>query len=453
MKNKFLLLIVILIFISGRECAGQTVPHWQWAKGGSGHGATEFIKMATDPFGDVYCMGFYSDTLQFGSTSLIDSILSPHTNFFISKYNSAGQFQWAKTSEGDCNGNSTRSITSDLYGNVYVAGSVGNCSLFIIGSDTLTGPASFLAKYDSSGVEQWAEIFFGGGTCATFDVCTDLSGNVYITGGYSGYVTFGTTTLSSGGIFIVKINSSGGVIWATGDYGYGGYGRSISADNFGNVYVTGDAYAGASFGNDTILSQGYFLVKYDSSGNEIWLRTATGASASNYIATTPSGKIFVTGASSSQTITFGAYSLNYTTGSTTHNMYIVQYDSSGTVDWLKGSLGVGAEDSYSIASDGLGNAYITGRIVSPNIIFDNDTLNAPIGSMEPMYIVKYNSTGNVNWAIALSGGGDDWNGVAANNNGDVYVGGDYEGAINPFIIGNDTLPPNSVGEHPFVAKL
>jgi hypothetical protein len=77
-------------------------------------------------------------------------------------------------------------------------------------------------------------------------VAADASGNVYVTGGFSGTAQFGTTNLTSGGtidVYLAKYDSAGNFLWAQQAKGTGGYesaGRDICADNKGNVYVAGN---------------------------------------------------------------------------------------------------------------------------------------------------------------------------------------------------------------------
>jgi hypothetical protein len=85
-------------------------------------------------------------------------------------------------------------------------------------------------------------------------IAVDASGNSYVTGGFEGTATFGSTTLESSGsqdIFVAKLDNRGNWLWAKkaggtdSDYGYG-----IAVDASGNSYVTGYFYsATATFGS------------------------------------------------------------------------------------------------------------------------------------------------------------------------------------------------------------
>src|SRR4051812_18939383 len=61
----------------------------------------------------------------------------------------------------------------------------------------------------------WARNGAGSGSDAAKTLCVDLSGNVYIAGGYSSAITFGSVTLTNGAnTFVTKYNNTGNVLWA-----------------------------------------------------------------------------------------------------------------------------------------------------------------------------------------------------------------------------------------------
>src|ERR1044071_1882629 len=63
----------------------------------------------------------------------------------------------------------------------------------------------------------WAKNSGGINSDGGKSVCTDLNGNIYVTGYYAGPIAFGTATLNSIGtinVFIAKYDKSGNVLWA-----------------------------------------------------------------------------------------------------------------------------------------------------------------------------------------------------------------------------------------------
>src|SRR5262245_16912892 len=131
-------------------------------------------------------------------------ILILNSQFLI--LNSAAQsptWLWAKTASGASSENSY-AVASDSGGNVIIAGKF-YVTTFSIGSYTLTnangGTADFfVAKYDAAGNVIWASS--GGGTDYDdiTDIATDVAGNVFVTGYYSGTsIILGNDTLTTSG--------------------------------------------------------------------------------------------------------------------------------------------------------------------------------------------------------------------------------------------------------------
>ncbi len=77
------------------------------------------------------------------------------------------------------------------------------------------------------------------------------------------------------------------------------------------------------------------------------------------------------------------------------DLFVVKYNSSGNVIWAKKGGGNSAEYATSVASDPTG-IYVTGSFSSASVTFGSTTLNNSGASN--IYIVKYTTNGNVIWA-------------------------------------------------------
>ncbi len=212
---------------------------------------------------------------------------------------------------------------------------------------------------------------------------------------------------------------------------------SVAVDLFGNTYVTGwfDSPS-ITFGLTTLTNVGaydVFVVKYNSSGNVLWAKSAGGTSydAASSIAVDAVGNVYVAGYFTSPTITFDNDSLSNTGNTTddTSDLFLVKYDANGNVKWAKSAGGLNNDEATSIAVNASGNIYMTGSFNSFNINFgvitliNTDTLNYT----DDIFVTKYNTNGNVIWAVSKGGTGwDEANAVAVDTSGNAYVAGIFE---------------------------
>jgi hypothetical protein len=352
----------------------------------------------------------------------------------------APNWAWAN-SAGGTQHDYNKSSTTDLSGNTYVTGWYLSSSI-TFGAITLTNnslaSSIFIVKYDASGNVLWAKSAGGTGSVLGYSIATDASGNVYVTGSYgSPFITFGTDTLTtpnnSPDIFIVKYDSSGNELWAKRAGGNGidqGYG--ITTDTFGNIYVTGYYSDFMILGTDSLSIGGenFFIAKFDALGNEVWARSGDCPSTNRCwsVTTDVSGNVYVTGEYGSTYLSFGADTIVNTNGFG-YDIFIVKYDSSGNVLWARGVGGnSGQYYGYSISADPFGSVYVTGSWIGSSLIFGTDTLNN-VGSGD-IFILKYDALGNALWVEgAGSFGNDVGNSTTSDAAGNVYVTGYYSYSI------------------------
>jgi Beta-propeller repeat len=155
-------------------------------------------------------------------------------------------------------------------------------------------------------------------------------------------------------------------------------------------------------------------------------------------ATDQNGNFYVTGVFTSSTISFGNNTL---TNQGFRDAFIVKYDSNGNVLWAKNIGGIDEQQIFGVCTDNANNVYITGDFGSPTLVIDNITLSNSIvvtPSTQDIFIAKLNSNGTAIWAKNAGGSRADYgNAVVADNNGNVYLGGQF---VSPSItIGGFTL--------------
>ncbi len=472
----FYKVIFFLIFFFNENSFCQA-PNWAWAKSAIGDSGEVANSIATDSYGNIYVTGtFTSPVLSFGTISLVSS---GNEDIFIAKYDANGNVLWAKSAGGTYWDRST-SITVDAFDNIYVTGCFESDTLYF-DNDTLVnlyyGMDLFIAKYDSSGNVLWAKRD-GIGASQPNAITTDISGNVYLTGGYySAIIVFGSDTLNNlslGGngydVFTVKYDNSGNVLWARGGRGlYQDIAFSITTDHNDGLYVTGQFTSPAlSFGTLMLNNNGgssgdIFIVKYDTSGNVIWAKNEGGSSSdnTNSIVADNFGNFYLAGYFFSDSITFDSTIL-FNSGPYHPNMFIAKYDSIGNVIWAKTTTGYPDDDrAESVAVDNAGNIYVTGLYAGSNspISFDSITLTNSGAPYSDIFIVKYNSNGNALWVKSTIGNtNDEAYSIVYNNSGSIYVGGSFESnaiIFDSYIIPNSN--PGCIGTFTcydmFVAKL
>ncbi|NBY09443.1 MAG: hypothetical protein EBQ77_00270, partial [Sphingobacteriia bacterium] len=186
---------------------------------------------------------------------------------FLAKFNANGVRQWG-TYYGDISAEGNSAVTdmiacaADQNGNIYMCGNSGYVQngtvLATIGSYQsmfCTLPyESFLVKFNSNGQRTWGTYYGRGsgnhcGTPSPWSYCylnsitTDLLNNVYVSG-WSSCIPEAITpmpyqTCNQDGAIFAKFNQNGVRQWGT--Y-YGGIGKATSsiADNFGNIYFSGN---------------------------------------------------------------------------------------------------------------------------------------------------------------------------------------------------------------------
>ena len=451
--------------------------NYKWANSIGNTTTDKSYDITTDGSGNVYITGEFSGTADFDpGTGTADLISNGSADIFFAKYDSSGNYLWAKNIGSSSFDDRSSGIITDSIGNVYITGAFRGTADFDPGAGTTNlTPIGwydiFIAKYDSSGNYIWAKNVGSTNWDESFDIASDAIGNVYITGFFQDTADFdpgaGTTNLASVGnqdIFITKYDNSGNFLWAKniGSASYD-YGYSITTDAWSNVYITGYFYDTADFdpgpGIANLISVDFkdiFFAKYDSSGNYIWAKSIGGSSddVGYSIATDVTGNVYITG-SFQLTADFdpGVGTENLTFISLP-DIFFAKYDSSGNYIWAR-QLGTSDYDmGYSITTDEESNVYIAGYF-SNTIDFDpgSGTANLSVVAGQDIFFAKYDSNANYIWAKSIGSTSDDIGySITTNSSGNVYVTGWYQGTAD-FDPGASTVNLSPAGvEDIFFAK-
>jgi hypothetical protein len=455
-KISFLLLLLLTVFFHSSPAQ-----NWFWGRGSGNSGSVEGIATATDDSGNVYCTGFIEGPANFGPFSL--NATAPGDAFLL-KYNSTGNILWAI--QCGSTGSIGWSVATDHSGNILLAGAF-SAPFMAFGTDTIynhgTGFDIFLIKFNSAGNELWMRSAGGPGTDGITGVATDDNDNILVTGnGGADTMIFDSDTISDPlliGLFIAKYNPSGNLSWIRYNPGSGiDFSNGISCDRNGNSYITGKLNSDTLvMGSDTLFNTmnytGFFVAKFDPSGNGLWARSAGGDcyTEGKNVVTDSTGNVYVTGNFTSPTITFGATVLtNADNDSVSSDFFLVKYDPYGNVLWAKAGNCAGNNVVYSLARDGYNRIFVAGMFLFNPVSFNTMTLPVPPDAFYPVFIFVTDPAGYSLCGTTLPDGGDDQIGISADNTGSAYLTSDFQ--ISPFVIGPDTLPLNSSGEAFYVGK-
>ena len=332
---------------------------------------------------------------------------------------SPGEGGWARTWGGEVYdiGNG---VATDDFGNVYVTGRFEGTVDFDPGPGEDPHSSNgyedvFLSKFDSLGNFEWARTWGGTSDDRGFGVTADGSGNVYVTGRFMGTVDFDPgggdphTTWGFADVFLSKFDSSGNFEWALT---WGGFyydrGLGVAVDGAGNVYVTGYFSEAAIFPGGSHTSKGYddvFLCKFDLSGNIVWTQTWGGSAydRGNGVAADGSGNVYVTGLFQ-KTVDFDpGGGTDYHTSNGEGDVFLSKFDSTGNFEWARTWGGSDYDIGSAVAADGSENVYVTGRFQG-TVDFDPDGGDSHTSNGDrDVFLSKFDSSGNFKWARTWGG--------------------------------------------------
>ena len=302
--------------------------------------------VAVDASGNIYVAGYTNGTLAVeGNAGSYD--------MFVAKYNAAGTRQWIHQL-GTSVSEKANAIAVDTSGNVYVAG----WTLGGLDGNTNAGFRDvFLTKYNTSGIKQWTQQLGSTGNEEANGVTIDASGNIIVTGYTDGILNVAPNAGQSD-LFVAKYNSSGVNQW-TRQLGSSGVdvGRGVVTDSTGDVYVAG--YTGGSLdGNTSAGATDAFITKYLADGTKQWTKQFGSSGLNNdddifAITIDTSNNIYVTG------YTQGGLSGNNAKPGTA-DVFVAKYNIGGTQQWISQFGTTGADTGLGIVADGSGNIFVVG---------------------------------------------------------------------------------------------
>lgn len=405
----------LLLAVGVMRPASATAQELEWAQTIDGRYGEEAVAVAVDPSGNVYTVGHFSGTVDFDpgpGVSEMSADPDSRSDAFVSKLDPEGKFLWAARFGGP----TTR------FGRPFALG--------------LTSDEVFAR-----------------------DVAVDGAGNVYIAGGFvggdfdpgPGAFELHATGRLNGDVFVAKLDTFGGFLWARAMGGAGeDTANGVAVDGTGNVYTVGSFEGIADFDPGparsnlvsvppTIYPFGYpdaFISKLDPQGNFLWARALGGPDSDQAldVALDGEGNVHTVGyfglVADFDPSPLGVAPLVSNDGA--GRAFVSKLDSDGNYVWARAGGGDAFDNSdASIAVDGAGNTFSVGRFCGEHD-FDPGKPTFNLGGEDDClaFIWKLDASGNFAWARALFGGlsgGGAVNGAAIDGSGRVYVAGGFYG--------------------------
>jgi len=335
------------LFLAKQDGAGNIIwlRHFPEAYESCGYGSY----LVTDTINQyVYITGTFDEPFVIpGITTLTPD---EYISIFIVKYDFNGNYQWSIQEDfyGDylC-------LAPDYSGNILISGTfwgsinIGNTILNSAGADDV-----FISKYNSSGNFLWAKRAGGEEREYSGFISTDPDNNIYFAGEFlSKDVTVDNYSITleqgDGNILFAKLDTDGNVLWVTSKAGspiYGGdwhcFPTGIQTDNQGYSYIKGWHGDSTYFDNIMLRSPyglgfSYFIAKFDTDGNTIWANSITEHKYGfdyNQFDLDYIGNVYL-GAQIRDTIHFGNDFTYINVGN--NDLFVTKYTTDGILDWVK----------------------------------------------------------------------------------------------------------------------
>ena len=413
--KKNILTVVLSCILFSTAFAQQPSLNWMKHLGTSAEGFTG-VSMEIDSGKAVIVAGLFRGTADFDDGPGVFNMTSNgDQDLFITEYDSAGNFHWAKHI-GGLQGDQVREMKLDNQGNIILMGMYqgtvdmdpgpGTANVISLGSD------AFVIKLDNNGNYIWSrqwQVY----SINTMEV--DANNNIILGGDFGGPADFdpgiGTFNMTAGNLyndlFVCKIDAYGNFKWAKQMPNQSNASMqelSMESDSKGNIFMAGNFTQSLDFdpgsGVMVLNSNGDndgFLVKLDSNGSFSWVKQfgAGGTDKAWSVSLDHLDQIILTGYYNG-TVDFdpgpGVY---YLTNTTNRGCFIVKLDANGSLIFAKSFQGEAFGESVEV--DGQNYIYISGGFYN-TVDFDPgpDDHSLTEGNI---FITKLSSSGDYVWAV------------------------------------------------------
>ncbi|GGD96802.1 T9SS type A sorting domain-containing protein [Planktosalinus lacus] len=295
----------------------------------------------------------------------------------------------------------------------------------------------------------WGGSFGGNGEDVIKATHVDSEGNVYTTGYFTDTANFdinGSFELTSNGFydaFVQKTDSQGNFLWAKN---FGSemfeHGGAITADDAGNVYITGNYEGtvdfdpeGAGFEITSAGAQDIFILKLDSNGDFVWAKSVGGVDFEEALSIvySPNGQVILSGFFYEPIDLDPGVDEFIMTSEGLSDTFILRLDEDGDFISAQQYGGTGMDLAIDMTVNAAGDLFITGYFTDAADM-DPDAVEEYIltatGSGFAGYVLHLNNAGEFVKAGITHGGETFNNGIAVDQMDNIYVSGYFSGTVN-----------------------
>jgi photosystem II stability/assembly factor-like uncharacterized protein len=427
--SKILTTIALLLSLSQISTLRAQM-NYNWAKRFGDTGGNNQIgkSIVSDKNGNVYLTGLLQGTVDFDPGNGVANLTAAgsNDNIFFAKYNSNGNFIWAKRI-GDTNSSKGLNIQVDDTGNVYLLANFEvSTSLDFdpgAGVSLVNGQGNktiAFAKYNSQGNLIWARSVSGSGDCYATAIELSSQGKIHIGGYFYGTADFdpsaGTSNLISAGTangFVAQYDNQSTLQFVKQLSGSNNEVTKIALDYNNDVIATGFYRTncdfdplGLGFNRTNDGNADFFVCSFSEIGTFNWAITLDGIAddIGNAIATDSYGNIYVAGNFLDSLDTDPTPVDNFLVPGNpgTSDNFIAKYDENGLFLWSFKFGNNQTDNCYSLDVSEFGSIFVCGSFTGI-VDFDpgTSTFDLDAGGSRNIYLAHYDFDGNYSFAYGI----------------------------------------------------
>ncbi len=432
-----------------------------WSASGGSEGRDFIYEIVEDSGGNIIIAGSVYVDCWLGSVVVHTEGLG---DIIVAKLDPDGNWLWAKSAGTAIAYDEARGVALDDDDDIYITGYLNGTVTF--GSTQLVSDKfdGYIAKLNgTNGNWEYAIKYGGFDVDVGWDIVVDSAENVYVTGYYQNFSSFGIHNLNGGTpsddyrFFIAKYNhSTPDWEWAFTAIGDAlSVGFQLVLDASENVYIvgynTGSVTWNNNFTSSTSGTYNGFLVKYSSSGSFQWGRAIGAASGCfgtncgvyfNNVVIDSQQRVVV-GGNQLGDVTYAGKSY---TGLGNWDIVVSRWQADGIHDWYS-MTGSGGDDRVQALAVNPDDRPVVGGWLGGSSQFGSTILSNISGDTD-FFMAQLYANGQWDWAHKMGGSGDDTtHALHVLSDGTYVAGGSFSGVID-----FDGIPRSATDEDIWIWK-